>query len=122
MVIFILSLALQSHWGQFYLKDPTGNNTPILPRYAQPRIAGGWLIPPSPPSAKFIQRQLAQTARTPGDVIISHVLHEQKISKERFFPGMGPARVWSLTYECIVIGLDGPYAIYTDRVAVVLAR
>jgi hypothetical protein len=104
--------------GQHFLADPS-RRTPILPAAAVPRVAGGWLPPPGPPSPEYIRSALAAAARLPGDVIVVHGLERERVSAPRLYPGVGLAIEWQLTYRCQVVGPDGPYTVYTDRTALV---
>jgi hypothetical protein len=104
--------------GQHYLADPSAR-VPILPAFAAPRSGGGWLPPPGPPSAAYIQAKLAQGRRQPGDKIVSHKLVSERLGAPRFYPGVGRAREWQLTYRCQIDGPDGPYSFYVDRTALV---
>jgi hypothetical protein len=104
--------------GQHYFADPS-QRTPILPAFAAPRSGGGWLPPPGPPSAAYIRAALAKAGRQPGDKIVSHKLESERVGAPRFYPSVGRAREWQLTYRCQIDGPDGPYSFYVDRTALV---
>jgi hypothetical protein len=113
-LLFLLRL------GEWYLTDPT-DQAVILPRAAVPRVAGGVLPPPGPPSNRYIMAALAAAGRTPGDVIVSHRLEREVVLAPRPFPLVGRARLWQVTHRIDVAGPDGPYTLYVDRSALVLA-
>ncbi|OWK45097.1 hypothetical protein [Fimbriiglobus ruber] len=114
----LLLVATATSFGQLYRAEPD-NRVPILPIGCVPWSAGGWVPPPGPPSAKYIQASLAAAGRRPGDVIAGHQLDREEVGAPRFFRGVGRAQVWRLTYRCEVNGPDGPYVVYTDRTALI---
>jgi hypothetical protein len=106
---------------QFYYGDPFGSATPVLPAVAVPQEAGGILIPPGPPSAKYVFASLAAAGRRPGDRIVEYHLVDQKVEGLRPYRVTGAGQVWGsiwrLTYCCRVNGPGGPYSLYVDRTA-----
>lgn len=101
--------------GRFYFTDPD-RSTPILPAAALPRVAGGLLPPPPPPSDRFLRVNKAR-----GEFVLTRVVVDERFDAARFYPLVGNARLWRLTYRIKIIGPGGELrSVYVDRNALVL--
>jgi hypothetical protein len=118
--VVVLLGAMVDPFAQFYFRDPGGPRVPILPAAAVPRIGGGWLPSPPPPSVNYFLTAAAAAGRQPGDFVVSRKVTQAKLGDARQFPLVGKGRLWEIHYECQILGPDGPYAVYTDRTAIVL--
>ncbi len=113
----ILLVVATNPFVQLYT-DYTGPMVPILPPIAMPRVGGGWLPNPPPPSEKYVLAAAADAGRQPA-AVVSRQLLKTELSAVRDFPRVGKGRIWTLHYECKVFGPDGPYTFYTDRSAII---
>jgi hypothetical protein len=115
----ILIAVTLTPFGQLFLSDDPGPVVPVLPAIALPRIGGGWLPNPPPPSETSILAWAMAAGRQPGDIVVSRKLESAKLGAARQYGGVGKGRLWQLHYRCDVFGPDGAYTIYVDRNAIV---
>jgi hypothetical protein len=115
--VYVLMMTVVGPFGQLFWSDPPAT-VPILPSFAVPRIGGGWLPNPSPPSEKYVLDSVA-AGRLPGDVVVSRKLESVRLGPARQFGVVGKGRFWQLHYRCDVNGPSGPYTLYVDRAAIV---
>lgn len=101
--------------GRFYFTDPDRGAPAILPALALPRVAGGFLPAPNPPSDRSFG---VKTGR--GEVAMTRVLFDEMFDPVRVYPNVGPARCWRLTYRIKIIEPGGKVrVVYVDRHALV---
>lgn len=120
LIASVLLVTLSNPFAQFILADPTGS-VPVLPAGATPRIAGGWLPNPPPPSKEYVLSASAAAGRPPGGFVVYRKVDSATIGDARVYPGVGKGRLWRVTYRCEVNGPAGLYTVYVDRAAIVRA-